>query len=148
MRRSTATNIVISTKLARISASSWSACITGPGSTPLSATCPRRSSSRTEAPRNEVASRHVELGALPPNPQGFIAFFGQNGCFLFDPGDRLNLSPAFPAAEPVARVASQHCPIPSGSGRISINHDVRRLNQKTANGDYPLNLVSHVLVHR
>jgi hypothetical protein len=57
---------------------------------------------------------------------------------------RVHPSPAFPAAEPVARVASQHCPIPSGSGRLSINHVGRRLNQKAANGEYSLNFVSHV----
>src|SRR5262245_9797710 len=64
-----ATNIVISSKLARISASSWSACITGPGSTPLSATCLQRSSSRTEAPRNEVASQPRRSRAQPKNSE-------------------------------------------------------------------------------
>jgi hypothetical protein len=85
----------------------------------------------------------LELGALPPNPPGFTAFFRQNGSFLFDPGDKLSLSPAFPAAEPVARVASQHCPIPSGSARLSINHARRSFNEKASNGVYPLNFVSH-----
>ena len=85
------------------------------------------------------------IGGSAPKPPGFTAFFPPEwDIFGFDPGDRLYLSPAFPAAEPVARVASQHCPIPSGSGRISINHGVRELNEKAANGDYPLNFVSHV----
>jgi hypothetical protein len=50
---------------------------------------------------------------------------------------------SIPAAEPVARVASQHCPIPSDSGRLIINHAVAALNEKPANGEYPLNFVSH-----
>src|SRR5579872_887390 len=70
------------------------------------------------------------------------------GYFIVFQGDRFNPSPAFPAAEPVARVASQHCPTPSGSGRLSINRVARRLNQKAANGNYPLNFVSHNLAHR
>jgi hypothetical protein len=52
-------------------------------------------------------------------------------------GDRPHLSPAFPAAEPVARVAFQHCPIPSDSGMISIDQAGWRLNQEPANGDNP-----------
>jgi hypothetical protein len=35
---------------------------------------PLRSLSRTEAPRNEVAGRHIELGALPPNPRDLPQF--------------------------------------------------------------------------
>ena len=85
------------------------------------------------------------IGGSAPKPPGFTAFFPPEwDIFGFDPGDRLYLSPAFPAAEPVARVASQHCPIPSGSGRISINHAVGALNEKAANGKYLLNFVSHV----
>src|SRR5437868_7640758 len=86
----------------------------------------------------------LHWGLCPQTP-GIYRFFParmEHSCF--DPGDRLNLSPAFPAAEPVARVASQHCPIPSGSGRISIDQAVRALNEKAANGEYPLNFVSHV----
>ena len=84
------------------------------------------------------------LGAWPPNPQDLPLFFRQNGYLWFSRGQAHYLPPAFPAAEPVARVASQHCPIPSGSGRLSINHVVRRFHQKSANGNYPLNLVSHL----
>jgi hypothetical protein len=69
-----------------------------------------------EAPGNDVDARPTELGALPPNPRDLPLFFGQNGDVWCDPGDRPNLSPAFPAAEPVARVASQQSPIPSASG--------------------------------
>ena len=87
----------------------------------------------------------LPVGGSAPKPPGFIAFFRQNGMSLaLIQGDRFCLSPAFPAAEPLARVASQHCPIPSGSGRIIINHAVGALNQKAANGTAPLNFVSHV----
>jgi len=88
---------------------------------------------------------NLPLGALPPNPWDLPLFSRQNGCvFDYVEGNGCGPSPAFPAAEPVARVASQHCPIPSDSGRISINRTASRLNQKAANGDYPLNSVSHV----
>jgi hypothetical protein len=75
-----------------------------------------------EAPYNEVAERPSELGALPPNPQDLPLFSRQNGSVWLDPGDRLSLSPAFPAAEPVARVASQQSPIPSASGIARMDH--------------------------
>src|SRR5436189_5588207 len=87
----------------------------------------------------------LNLGAPPPNPRDLTLFWARMDMSCFDPGDRLSPSPAFPAAEPVARVASQHCPIPSGSGRISINHAVRRFNENASNGDYPLNFLSHVM---
>jgi hypothetical protein len=88
--------------------------------------------------------RFLELGALAPNPRDLSLFSARMDLSCFHPGDRLSPSPAFPAAEPVARVASQHCPIPSGSGRISINHAVRSFNEKASNGDDPLNFVSHL----
>src|SRR5215472_12024331 len=69
-----------------------------------------------EATCNEDAAQLSVLGALPPNPQALPLFSRQNGHLWLNPGDRLNLSPAFPAAEPVARVASQQSPIPSASG--------------------------------
>ena len=90
--------------------------------------------------------RAFSVGGSAPNPPGFTAFFRQNGLFLLCfKGTGSTCPPAFPAAESVARVASQHCPIPSGSGRLSINHPVGYLNEKLANGDYPLNFVSQVL---
>jgi hypothetical protein len=90
--------------------------------------------------------RAFSVGGSAPKPPGFTAFFPPEwAIFAFSQGDRLNLSPAFPAAQPVARVASQHCPIPSGSGRLIINYAVRLLNEKAANGKYPLNFVSHNL---
>lgn len=89
--------------------------------------------------------RAFYIGGFAPKPPGFNAFFRQNGPFLaLVKGNRFHLSPAFPAAEPVARVASQHCPIPSDSGRLIINHAIRPLNRNAANGEYPLNFVSHV----
>ena len=57
-----------------------------------------------------------QLGGFAPKPPGFTLFSPQNGHLWLNPGDRLNLSPAFPAAEPVAQVASQQSLIPSGSG--------------------------------
>ena len=64
----------------------------------------------------------LDLGALPPNPRDLTLFFARMDMSCFDPGDRLRPSPAFPAAEPVARVASQHCPIPSASGIARMDH--------------------------
>src|SRR5579872_1704057 len=93
--------------------------------------------------------RASSVGGSAPKPLGFTAFFPPEwAIFIVFQGDRFNPSPAFPAAEPVARVASQHCPIPSDSGRLSINRVARPLNQKAANGNYPLNFVSHNLAHR
>jgi hypothetical protein len=83
-------------------------------------------------------------GRCPQTPGIYRFFPARMDVFDFVEGDGCGPSPAFPAAEPVARVASQHCPIPSDSGRISINRTASRLNQKAANGDYPLNSVSHV----
>ena len=91
-----------------------------------------------------LASRHLFLGALSPNPRDLSLFSRQNGCSVRDfKGTGLACPLAFPAAEPVARVASLRCPIPSGSGRLSINEVASQLNEKAANGDYPLNFVSH-----
>jgi hypothetical protein len=87
-------------------------------------------------------------GGAAPKPPGFTAFSPPEwAIFVLSQGDRRSPSPAFPAAEPVARVASQHCPIPSGSGRLIINRAARPLNEKAANGKYPLNFVSHNLAH-
>jgi len=88
--------------------------------------------------------RSLDWGLCPQTPGIYRFFLARMAVSGFD-GDRtFRLSPAFPAAEPVARVASQHCPIPSGSGRLIINHAVGRLKQKPANGEYPLNFVSHL----
>ncbi len=86
----------------------------------------------------------LDWGRGPQTPGIYRFFSARMGRFVFDQGDRLSLSPAFPAAEPVARVASQQRSIPSGSGRLIINPVVHRLNQKAANGNNPLNFVSHV----
>jgi len=93
--------------------------------------------------------RAFSVGGSAPNPPRFTAFFRQNGLFLLCfKGTGSTCPPAFPAAESVARVASQHCPIPSGSGRLIINRAARALNEKAANGKYPLNFVSHIWAHR
>lgn len=85
------------------------------------------------------------VGGSAPKPPGFSRFFPARMSVLVSvEGDRLGLSPAIPAAEPVARVASQQRSIPSGSGRFIINHVVRSLNKKSADGNNPLNFVSHV----
>ena len=98
-----------------------------------------------EASHNEVAARLLAWGALPPNPWDLPLFLARMDVFRFRRGTgTITCPPAFPAAEPVARVASLRGPIPSGSGRPSINHAVRRLNEKASNGDYPLNFVSHL----
>ena len=50
---------------------------------------------------------------------------------------------AIPAAETVARVASQHCPIPSGSGTISLKQNLSAGYEKPANGNLSLFTLSH-----
>src|SRR5262245_64196769 len=83
-------------------------------------------------------------GLCPQTPGIYRFFLARMDSIGFHSGDRECLSPAFPAAEPVARVASLRCPIPSGSGRLIINHVVRGFHENAANGKNPLNLVSHV----
>src|SRR6187397_1397270 len=83
MRRSTATNIVISRKPPPASASFSSVSITGHDSTLLSVICRQRSSSDTEGLGNDVAPPLLGIGGSGPKPPGFIAFFRQNGSFLF-----------------------------------------------------------------
>jgi hypothetical protein len=83
-------------------------------------------------------------GRCPQTPGIYRFFSARMDSIGFHSGDGPYPSPAFPAAEPVARVASQRCPIPSGSGTISIDEADLRLNEKAANGDNPLNSLSHV----
>ena len=83
------------------------------------------------------------LGALPPDPQDLALFSRQNGSLWHSLGDRLSLSPAVPAAEPVARVASQHCPIPSGSGDPRMDHINPAVQYSFSERRFPLNFVSH-----
>ena len=72
------------------------------------------------------------LGGSAPKPPGFTAFLQpewlNQGAALPPPG-------AVPAAETVARVASQHCPIPSGSGTISLQQNFSAGYGKPANGN-------------
>jgi len=91
----------------------------------------------------------ISIGGSAPKPPGFIAFFRQNDRFFLESMRATSAAALLPipAAEPVARVASQHCPIPSGSGRLIINRAARPLNEKAANGKYSLNFVSHNLAH-
>ena len=86
------------------------------------------------------------VGGSAPNPPGFFRFFSARmGAFvLWSWGAAVVLPPRpVPAAAPVARVASQQSPIPSDGGRLIINPSARALNEKAANGDSPLNFVSH-----
>jgi hypothetical protein len=85
--------------------------------------------------------RSLNWGLCPQTP-GIYRFFLARMAVIGDGYSRP--SPAFPAAEPVARVASLRCPIPSGSGRLIINHVVRGFHENAANGKNPLNFVSHV----
>jgi hypothetical protein len=78
------------------------------------------------------------LGALPPNPRDLSLFSRQNGRLLlsaFEGGIAYRPLP-IPAAEPVARVASLRCPIPSGSGSISMHHASFRAQQKRLGANY------------
>ena len=63
-----------------------------------------------------------QLGGAAPKPPGFTAFFPPEWpvCLAQFGGGRGCRPGAFPAAEPVARVASQYGPIPSDSGAISM----------------------------
>ena len=89
--------------------------------------------------------RDVFYWGLCPQTPGIYRFFpARMEYFCFAQGTGSSCPPAFPAAEPVARVASQQSPIPSGSGRLIINDAGRLLNEKAANGKFPLNFVSHV----
>ena len=86
------------------------------------------------------------VGGSAPNPPGFFRFFSarMGGFVLWSWGAAVVLPPRpVPAAAPVARVASQQSPIPSDAGRLIINPAARALNEKAANGDSPLNFVSH-----
>ena len=75
------------------------------------------------------------LGGSAPKPPGFIAFFQPEwlyqGAAMPPPGP-------IPAAEAVARVASQHCPIPSGSGTIILQQMFSAGYEKPANGNLSL----------
>lgn len=75
---------------------------------------------------------------LCPRTPGIYRVFPPEWMFWVQ-GDRHDLSPAVPAAEPVARVASQHCPIPSDSGVPIINRTRAKIKGRAANGDNPLN---------
>jgi hypothetical protein len=63
----------------------------------------------------------LDWGLCPQTP-GIYRFFpaGMAGFSKQFEGGIWLPPPAFPAAEPVARVAFQHCPIPSDSGNTSI----------------------------
>jgi hypothetical protein len=79
--------------------------------------------------------RSLNLGALPPDPRDLSLFSRQNGRFQFEGGIGCRPLP-IPAAEPVARVASLRCPIPSGSGSISMHHTASPLKTKAADRNY------------
>ena len=79
------------------------------------------------------------VGGSAPKPPRFIAFvqpeWTEKGAVLPPPR-------AIPAAETVARVASQHCPIPSGSGTISLQQMFSAGYEKPANSNLSLISVS------
>ena len=78
--------------------------------------------------------RAIAIGGSAPKPPGFIAFFPpewQVSVGEFE-GDIAAALLPIPAAEPVARVASQHCPIPSGSGTLSMHQGNPLFNTKKA----------------
>jgi len=81
------------------------------------------------------------IGGSAPKPPGFIAFSQPE---WFTKGGGAAAPWAIPAAETVARVASQHCPIPSGSGTISLQQISSAGYGKPANG----NLSPFTLSHR
>ena len=75
----------------------------------------------------------LKLGALPPDPRDLSLFFPpewQVTVGQFEGGIGCRPLP-IPAAEPVARVASLRCPIPSGSGSISMHHTAAPLKSKS-----------------
>jgi len=89
-----------------------------------------------------------QWGALPPGPRDLPLFSRQNGSLYgFVPG-RHRLPPrAFPAAETVARVASQHGPIPSASGKFSIIQTVAAIHPIAANGKLSNSQLSQKSIH-
>ena len=81
------------------------------------------------------------IWGLRPQTPGFYRFYqpelAQRGSGVAAPFG------AIPAAETVARVASQHCPIPSGSGTISMQQNLSAGYEKPANGNLSLFTLSH-----
>ena len=82
------------------------------------------------------------IGGSAPKPPGFSAFFPPEWPRSKE-GRRCRPCEAVPAAETVARVASQHCPIPSGSGTISLKQHSSAGYEKPANGNLSLFTLSH-----
>ena len=78
---------------------------------------------------------------LCPRPPGFTACFRQNGNVWFDPG-AADAAPAFPAAE--STLGSHPC-IALSSAQVfpEWTTSTSPCNDLSANGDNPLNFVSH-----
>jgi hypothetical protein len=97
------------------------------------------------APADQPVPR---LRAPPPNPRDLSLFSRQNGVLIHAIRGRHRLPPrAFPAAEPVARVASQHCPIPSASGELSMMSSGTANHNFAVNGKLSSSQLSHETVH-
>ena len=88
--------------------------------------------------------RGIPCWGLCPQTPRIYRFEGPEWMFLLSvSGDRRCLSPAVPAAEPVARVASQHCPIPSDSGLPRMDLINLAVPYFSIGRRLPLNFVSH-----
>jgi len=89
------------------------------------------------------AIRNTTWGLCPQTP-GIYRFFGPEWQLT-----RGQHSPpdAFPAAEPVARVASQHCLIPSDSGTLSMQKAGAASYKFAANGNLSNSDLSHEPIH-
>src|SRR5580704_13071326 len=88
------------------------------------------------------------LGGSAPNPPGFTAFFPPEWLWDFQARatSDVALQPFRPLA-PVARVASQHCPIPSDPGVSSIGTVGAADHQFAANRNLSNSNLSQSWVH-
>jgi|HubBroStandDraft_3_1064219.scaffolds.fasta_scaffold282456_2 hypothetical protein len=78
----------------------------------------------------------LRFGGSAPKPPGFTAFFSPEWALFFfaELGGGICCRPVpFRPLQPVARVASLHCPIPSGSGTLSMHEENLLFKMKIAN---------------
>src|SRR5215470_17521979 len=139
MRRCIAPNIGISARLTQASVSSSNASTTRNGSTLLSAMCHRRSSSKMGASCNDVAALLLNLGALPPNPRDLPHYPPE---WLVLGGTGYARPRAIPAPESALGL---HLCVALSSAQVlpGWTTSTSPCNDFSANGDYPLNFVSH-----
>ena len=97
---------------------------------------PRRTTpGSTGANGDPELSQPSDAWGLCPQTPGIYRFFQPEWALFSEgnwEGDNGCRPPAFPAAEPVARVASQHCHIPYDSGRLSMKYTASQFNQHAA----------------